>query len=103
MPKREGNHFLAPPKLSPRRNRKTKQSPIELEEIPQEGGVKVNLVPAMAAPSPKLMSRKPPQVDAEGNEVPAADEQQEKTFFQKYWWVLMIAAVLTLGGGGGGK
>lgn len=101
--KARGKPLPSSPKPRTKKKTKDKQAPIEIEEAPQEGGVKVNLIPAMPAPTPKLMSRKPPQVDAEGNEVPAADEQQEKTFFQKYWWVLMIAAVLTLGGGGGGK
>ena len=101
--KARGKPIPSAAKPKPKKKPKNKQAPMQVEETPQEGGVKVNLIPAMAAPTPKLMSRKPPQVDAEGNEIPAADEQQEKTFFQKYWWVLMIAVVLTLGGGGGGK
>ena len=101
--KARGKPLPSASKSKPKKKSKDKQSPMEVEDPVQEATVKVNLIPAMAGPTPKLNSRKAPQVDAEGNEVPAADEQQEKSLFQKYWWVLGIAALLTLGGGGGGK
>jgi hypothetical protein len=63
--------------------------------------IKVNLFTAEDGPSPVWNSRAPPQVDAEGREVPQ-EEQQEKSFFQKYWWVFLIVALLSMGGGGGG-
>ena len=64
--------------------------------------IRVNLITSGAGPSPALASRGPPQVDAEGREVPQ-EEQQEKSFFQKYWWVFMIATILMMAGGGGEK
>ena len=99
--KARGKPLPSAPKSKPKKKAKDKQASAEVEEAIQEGGVKVNLIPAMAGPTAKLDSRAPPQVDAEGNEIPTADEQQEKSFFQKYWWVFLIGAVLTLGGGGG--
>ena len=64
--------------------------------------IKVELIPVKPGPTPKLGSRPPPQLDAQGNEVPQ-EELQEKSFIQKYWWVLAIAAVFTLTAGGGEK
>lgn len=64
--------------------------------------VKVNIITSAPGPSPSLATRKPPQVDSEGKEVPQ-EEQQEKSFFQKYWWVFLIVAMLTMTGGGGDK
>jgi len=64
--------------------------------------IKVNLLLAEDGPAPIWNTRAPPQVDAEGREVPQ-EEQQEKTFFQKYWWVFLIVALLSMGGGGGDK
>jgi hypothetical protein len=51
-------------------------------------------------PSPKLNTRKPPVVGADGREVPQEAEQPEKTFFQKYWWVFILVSVFALAGGG---
>lgn len=61
--------------------------------------VRVNLLPVGYGPSPKLNSRKPPQVDAEGREI-VTEEQQEKTFFQKYWYILLALAFVLISGGG---
>ena len=91
----------APKKEKPKKKSKDKVVITENVDESEDSMVKVNLLPAMAGATPKLISRKPPQVDAAGNEIPAEDEPQEKSFFQKYWWIFLIAAVLTLGGGGG--
>lgn len=64
--------------------------------------IKVNLITSGPGPSPALATRAPPQVDAEGREIPQ-EEQQEKSFFQKYWWIFLIVAMLTMTGGGGGE
>jgi hypothetical protein len=64
--------------------------------------VRVNIVSVASGPLPALATRAPPQVDAEGRELPQA-EQQEKSFFQKYWWVFLIATMLMMTGGGGGE
>lgn len=62
--------------------------------------VRVNLLPVGHGPAPKLNSRQPPQLDAEGREI-APEEQQEKTFFQKYWYILLAVAFVLMSGGGG--
>ncbi|KIW32068.1 uncharacterized protein PV07_03642 [Cladophialophora immunda] len=64
--------------------------------------IKVNLITSGPGPSPDLATRKPPQVDTEGREIPQ-EEQQEKSFFQKYWWVFLIATMLMMTGGGGAE
>ncbi|KIX95677.1 uncharacterized protein Z520_08797 [Fonsecaea multimorphosa CBS 102226] len=64
--------------------------------------IKVNLIASGAGASPVLATRKAPQVDAEGREVPQ-EEQQEKSFFQKYWWVFLIGTMLLMTGGGGAE
>lgn len=64
--------------------------------------VRVNLLISGQGPAPKLNSRKPPQVDAEGQEI-VPEEQQEKTFLQKYWYILLALAFVLISGGGGGK
>jgi hypothetical protein len=99
--KARGKPIPSAPK--PKKPKKKSKDQPEVEDPEQDAMVKVNLIPAVAGPTPKLNSRKPPQVDAAGNEIPAAEEQPEKSFFQKYWWVLMILAVVTLAGGGGEK
>jgi len=73
------------------------------KETAKEEPVKVNLIPAAAGPAPILNTRKPPQVDADGREIPASEEQPEKTFFQKYWWLFLLAAIFTMGSSGGGE
>ncbi|KAK6383514.1 hypothetical protein LTS17_002806 [Exophiala oligosperma] len=45
--------------------------------------IKVNLITSVSGPVPSLVSRAPPQTDAEGREV-VQEEQPEKNFFQKY-------------------
>ncbi|KAK5070025.1 hypothetical protein LTR51_007718 [Lithohypha guttulata] len=62
--------------------------------------VKVNLLIAGQGPAPKLNSRKPAQVDAQGNEV-VQEEQQEKTFLQKYWYLLLGLAFVLMSSAGG--
>jgi hypothetical protein len=64
--------------------------------------IKVNLVTSSPGPAPVLATRAPPQVDAEGREIPQ-EEQQEKSFFQKYWWVFLVATMVMMAGGGGEK
>jgi hypothetical protein len=86
----------------PKKKSKDKQIPMVVDDYSQDVKVKVNLIPATVGPTAKLNSRALPQVDAEGNEVPAQDEQQEKSIFQKYWWILLLVAFFTLSGGAGG-
>lgn len=62
--------------------------------------VRVNLLVSGHGPAPKLNSRQPPQVDAEGREV-VPEEQQEKTFLQKYWYILLALAFVLMSSGGG--
>lgn len=62
--------------------------------------VRVNLLTVGYGPAPKLNSRQPPQIDAEGREV-VVEEQAEKTFFQKYWYILLAVAFVLMTGGGG--
>lgn len=95
-----------PPRPKPEKPKKPKKgtTPIPVPQAPvvddtPEGEPKVNFVRELPPPSPKLLSRAPPQVDEHGNEV-VAQEVQEKTFFQKYWWVFVGVMVLTMGLGG---
>jgi hypothetical protein len=99
--KARGKPIPTAPKPKPKKKPKKGDTVTIKEEDSQDEQVKVNLLPATAGPTAKLGSRKPPQVDADGNEVVEA-EVQEKSFFQKYWWIFLVLAVLTLGGGGGG-
>ena len=62
--------------------------------------VRVNLRVSGQGPAPRLNSRKPVQVDAEGREV-VQEEQQEKTFIQKYWYLGLALAFVLISGGGG--
>jgi hypothetical protein len=101
--KARGKPIPSAPKPKPKKKSKDKETATEAEDANQEAMVKVNLIPTTFGPTAKLNSRKPPQLDAEGNEIPTEGEQQEKSFFQKYWWVFLVVAVLTLGGGGGGE
>lgn len=64
--------------------------------------IKVNLISSGPGPSPVLATRRPPVVNAEGQEI-VEEEQQEKSFFQKYWWIFMMVAVFAMTTGGGGK
>lgn len=61
--------------------------------------LKVVLVEPNLGPTPKLNSRKPVVVGADGKEIPQVPEV-EKSFFQKYWWAFALVAVLALSGGG---
>lgn len=61
--------------------------------------LKVVLLKPTPGPAPKLNSRKPVVVNADGKEVPEVPEV-EKSFFQKYWWAFALVAVLALTGGG---
>jgi len=82
---------------------KSKKSKTEDVAVASAGPVvRVNLLVAGEGVRPRLNSRKPVQVDAEGREVVPV-EQQEKTFFQKYWYILIAVAfmVATSAGGGG--
>lgn len=89
------------PKPKPKTPKSKKGKKVKEEE---EGGpvVKVNLYKQGQGPHPKLNSRKPPQLDSEGREVPQ-EEVQEKSFFQKYWWIFLAATFLMMGTGGGDK
>ena len=62
--------------------------------------VQVELVPATPGPIPKLNSRKPPVIGADGKEAPAEGEVSEKSFFQKYWWAFLIITVVAMLGSG---
>ncbi|ETN47122.1 uncharacterized protein HMPREF1541_01312 [Cyphellophora europaea CBS 101466] len=102
--KARGKPLPSPPKpQKPKKPKKGQPVPVvpetPIDDTP-EGQPKVNLIPELEGPRPKLMSRAAPVVDEHGNEVPQA-EQQEKTFLQKYWWVLVAGLVLTMGMGGG--
>ena len=62
--------------------------------------VRVNLLVAESGPTPKLLSRQPPQLDARGNEV-VQEPVQEKSFIQKYWYLGLALAFLLISSGGG--
>jgi hypothetical protein len=106
--KARGKPIPAPPKPSKPKTKKPKKGdnrPVVQEQpidITPEGQPKVNLVPELEGPRPKLLSRAPPQVDEHGNEV-VQQEVVEKSFLQKYWWVILGAVVLLMGAGGEGK
>jgi hypothetical protein len=61
--------------------------------------VQVKVVGTKPGVAPKLVSKKPPVVGADGREQPAP-EDVEKSFFQKYWWIFAVVAVLAMAGGG---
>jgi hypothetical protein len=102
-----------PPRPKPEKPKKPKkgtvpttipvaQKPIvPAEDIP-EGQPRVVFVQEQSGPTPKLLSRAPPVVDADGNEVVRVVEA-EKSFYQKYWWVIAGVVLMTLVGGGGGE
>ncbi|RMZ76642.1 hypothetical protein DV738_g4800, partial [Chaetothyriales sp. CBS 135597] len=90
---------ISPPPLSAEDERARKR--IERAIARHRPKVTVNLVPVTPGPTPKLGSRAPPPVDADGNEI-VPQQEQEKTFFQKYWWVFLALSLVLVGGGGGG-
>lgn len=93
----------AVPSSKPKPKSKSKKAQEALVPEKQAGPVvRVNLLLTGQGPAPKLISRKPPQVDAEGREV-VEEEQPEKTFFQKYWFVFLGLAFLMMTSGGGGS
>ncbi|KPI42379.1 uncharacterized protein AB675_9571 [Cyphellophora attinorum] len=102
-----------PPRPKPEKPKKPKkgttptaipvaQKPVVPEEDIPEGQPRVVFVQEQPGPSPKLLSRAPPVVDADGNEVVRVVEA-EKSFYQKYWWVIAGVVLMTLVGGGGGE
>lgn len=64
--------------------------------------VQVELIPPTPGPVPKLNSRRPPVVGADGREA-AAEEVPEKSFFQKYWWAFILISIVAMAGSGGDK
>ena len=98
-----------PPRPKPEKPKKPKKGttpkviPVQqpVDDTP-EGQPRVTLRKEQPGPSPKLLSRAPPVVDEEGNEV-VQPEQVEKSFFQKYWWVIAGVVLMTTLGGGGDK
>ena len=74
----------------------TQQPAAVLEDF---ANVHVELIAPKAGPVPKLNSRKPPVVGADGKEVPA-EEVPEKSFFQKYWWAFILISILAMAGSG---
>lgn len=92
---------LVPPTSTPKPKTKLKKGKtVEVKEPNLGPVVRVNLLPVGHGPAPKLNSRQPPQVDAEGREI-VQEEQAEKTFFQKYWYILLAVAFVLMSGGGG--
>lgn len=88
------------PSSKPKPKSKSKKAKdASLSEVATGPVVRVNLLPVAYGPTPKLNSRKPPQVDAEGREI-VPEEQQEKTFFQKYWYIFLAVAFILMSGGG---
>lgn len=61
--------------------------------------VQVKVMGTIPGVTPKLVSKKPPVVGADGREQPAPEEV-EKSFFQKYWWIFAVVALLSMAGGG---
>ena len=91
----------AVPSTKPKPKPKSKKAKeVVVPEVKAGPVVRVNLLVAGQGPTPKLNTRKPPQVDAEGREV-VQEEQQEKTFLQKYWYILLALAFVLISGGGG--
>ena len=81
------------------KNRKKAQQ----ETADKSPTVKVNLLAPVPGPKPKLGSRKPPVVGADGKEVPAEVQEDNRSFFQKYWWVFLAGAILVMSSGGAEK
>ncbi len=68
--------------------------------VPEDfANVHIELIAPKAGPVPKLNTRKPPVVGADGKEV-AAEEVAEKSFFQKYWWAFILISILAMAGSG---
>ena len=78
---------------------KTKKSAQIQKNTEPNDNVKVKVMGAKPGVAPKLASRKPPVVGADGREQPATEEL-EKSFFQKYWWLFAVVALLAMAGGG---
>ena len=78
---------------------KTKKSAQIQKNTEPNDNVKVKVMEAKPGVAPKLASRKPPVVGADGREQPATEEL-EKSFFQKYWWLFAVVALLAMAGGG---
>lgn len=89
------------PKSKPKSKAKQLKE-VVVEEKKAGPQVRVNLHVAGQGPAPKYLTRKPPQLDAEGKEI-VQEEQQEKSFLQKYWYIGLAIAFVLISGGGGGK
>jgi hypothetical protein len=86
----------------PSRSKSMAQSK-KLAEAPKNAKINSNVqikvmgnTPGIA---PKLVSRKPLVVGADGREE-LAPEEIPKSFFQKYWWAFAVVALLAMAGGG---
>ena len=81
---------------------KSKAQPPKLKSTgdPAKRDVQIQLIPPIPGPAPKLNSRKPPVIGADGKEITPEGAVPEKSFYQKYWWVFVLVAVLALAGGG---
>ena len=92
-----------PPRAPKPKSKSKKVQEAVVGEVQAGPVVKVNLLVAGQGPQPKLISRAPPQLDAEGREV-VVEEVPEKSFIQKYWFIGMaLVFVLMTAGGGGDK
>lgn len=90
------------PKSKPKPKPKSTSKKVKEAVVEVKGGpvTRVNILPVGYGPTPKLNTRAPPQLDAEGREI-VPEEQQEKSFFQKYWYILLAIAFVLMSGGGG--
>lgn len=93
------------PKAKPKPKPKAKSTAKKVKDAVVgeiQGGpqIRVNILPVGYGPTPKLNSRAPPQLDADGREI-VPEEQQEKTFFQKYWFILLGIAFMLMTSGAG--
>ena len=92
-----------PPRAPKPKSKSKKVQEAVVGEVQAGPVVKVNLLVAGQGPKPRLISRAPPQLDAEGREV-VVEEVPEKSFIQKYWFIGMaVVFVLMTAGGGGDK
>lgn len=87
-----------PVKQSKTKAKKAKEAVVG--EVQAGPVVRVNLLMAENGPSPQLLTRQPPEVDAQGNEI-VQEPVQEKTFLQKYWYLLLGLAFILITNGGG--